>query len=113
VAQTKTVNRQLVLAERPKGEPTKNTLRLVEAKIPSLVGQQMLLRTVYLQGFIIFDDFGYLYPEFAKEIGAWVESGQIKYREEMIDGFENAPAAFIGLLRGENFGKRVIRNGRD
>ena len=46
-------------------------------------------------------------------MGAWVESGQIKYREEMIDGLENAPEAFIGLLRGENFGKRVIRVGRD
>ena len=39
----------------------------------------------------------------------WVEQGKIKYREEVIDGLENAPEAFIGLLKGENFGKRVIR----
>ena len=41
----------------------------------------------------------------------WIESGRIKYREEIIDGLENAPAALIGLLKGENFGKRVIRVG--
>ena len=74
---------------------------------------QILRKKLKVQGFIIFDDFGDLYPEFAKEMSAWVESGQIKYREEVIDGLENAPEAFIGLLRGENFGKRVIRVGRD
>lgn len=61
---------------------------------------------------IIFDDFGHLYPDFAKDMGAWIESGQIKYREEIIDGLENALEAFIGLLNGENFGKRVIRVGQ-
>jgi NADPH-dependent curcumin reductase CurA len=57
----------------------------------------------------VFDDFGHLYPEFAKQMGDWVASGKIKYLEDMVDGFENAPSAFIGLLRGENFGKRVIK----
>ncbi|KIN73307.1 NADP-dependent oxidoreductase [Sulfitobacter guttiformis] len=74
---------------------------------------QILRKKIKMQGFIVFDDFGHLYPEFAKEMGAWVESGKIKYREEIIDGLENAPEAFIGLLRGENFGKRVIRVGRN
>ncbi|MDF3414582.1 NADP-dependent oxidoreductase [Sulfitobacter sp. M57] len=73
---------------------------------------QILRKKVKVQGFIIFDDFGHLYPEFAKEMGAWIESGKIKYREEIIDGLENAPQAFIGLLKGENFGKRVIRVGQ-
>lgn len=72
---------------------------------------QILRKKIKLQGFIIFDDFAHLYPEFAKEMSAWIESGKIKYREEIIDGLENAPAAFVGLLRGENFGKRVIRVG--
>lgn len=72
---------------------------------------QILSKKLKIQGFIIFDDFGHLYPQFAKEMGGWVESGQVKYREEIIDGLENAPGAFIGLLRGENFGKRVIRVG--
>lgn len=69
---------------------------------------QILRNKIKVQGFIIFDSFGHLYPDFAKQMGAWVESGKIKYREEIIDGLENAPDAFIGLLNGENFGKRVI-----
>lgn len=72
---------------------------------------QILRKKIKVQGFIIFDDFGHLYPEFAKDMSTWIESGKIKYREEIIDGLENAPEAFIGLLKGENFGKRVIRVG--
>jgi len=72
---------------------------------------QILSKRLTVRGFIIFDDFGHLYPDFAKEMGAWVQSGKIKYREDIIDGLEHAPEAFIGLLKGENFGKRVIRVG--
>jgi len=74
---------------------------------------QILRKRLTLRGFIIFEDFGHLYPEFADEMAGWVESGKIKYREEIIDGLENAPQAFIGLLDGENFGKRVIRVAQD
>jgi len=74
---------------------------------------QILSKKIRMQGFIIFDTFGHLYPEFAREMGGWVASGKIKYREEIIDGLENAPEALIGLLKGENFGKRVIRVGRN
>lgn len=70
---------------------------------------QLLRKRITLRGFIIFDDFGHLYPQFAREMGEWVRSGQVKYREEIIDGLHSAPAAFVGMLRGENFGKRVIR----
>ncbi|MBE3637317.1 NADP-dependent oxidoreductase [Mangrovicoccus algicola] len=79
---------------------------------PDRLGQlmgQVLKRRMTLRGFIVFDDFGHLYGEFAEAMGDWVRQGRIRYREEMIDGLENAPAAFIGLLRGEAFGKRVIR----
>ncbi len=72
---------------------------------------QILRKKIKVQGFIIFDDFGHLYPEFAQEMSAWIAAGKIKYREEIIDGLENAPEAFVGLLKGENFGKRVIRVG--
>lgn len=72
---------------------------------------QMLTKRIKLQGFIVFDDFGHLYPEFANVMGEWVTQGKIKYTEEIIDGLENAPAALVGLLRGENFGKCVIRVG--
>ncbi|WDR02405.1 NADP-dependent oxidoreductase [Devosia algicola] len=72
----------------------------------------ILRKRMTIRGFIIFEDFGHLYPEFAKEMGAWIEAGQIQYREEIIDGLEQAPGAFIGLLNGEAFGKRVIRLGK-
>ena len=69
---------------------------------------QILRKRMTMRGFIVFDDFGHLYPEFAEQVGGWVKEGKIKYREEMIEGLEQAPSAFIGLLRGEAFGKRVI-----
>jgi NADPH-dependent curcumin reductase CurA len=69
---------------------------------------QLLRKRITMRGFIVFDDFGHLYPEFATQMTAWVEAGKIEYREEMIAGMEAAPAAFVGLLRGEAFGKRVI-----
>lgn len=68
----------------------------------------LLRKRITMRGFIIFDDFGALYPEFAKQMTAWVDASQIKYREDMIEGLENAPEGLIGLLRGENFGKRVV-----
>jgi NADPH-dependent curcumin reductase CurA len=74
---------------------------------------QILRKKIKMQGFTIFDDFGHLYPEFAKEMAAWIASGKIKYREEIIDGLKNAPSAFVGLLRGENYGKRVICMGHN
>lgn len=69
----------------------------------------ILRKRLTVRGFIVFDDFGHLYPEFAKRMGGWVTSGEVKYQEEMINGLEQAPSAFIGLLRGEAFGKRVIK----
>ncbi|WMS41963.1 NADP-dependent oxidoreductase [Acuticoccus sp. MNP-M23] len=75
----------------------------------SLLMGMILRKRMTVRGFIVFNDFGHLYPEFASQMGAWVKEGKIRYREEMIDGLEKAPSAFIGLLRGEAFGKRVIR----
>jgi hypothetical protein len=77
----------------------------------SLLMGQILTKRMTMRGFIIFDDFGHLYPEFAKQMAAWVRDEKIHYREEIIAGLEQAPRAFIGLLRGENFGKRVIHVG--
>lgn len=69
---------------------------------------QILRKRMTMRGFIVFDDFGHLYPEFASKMSAWVNEGKISYREEMIEGLEQAPAAFVGLLKGEAFGKRVV-----
>ncbi len=69
----------------------------------------ILRKRMTLRGFIVFEDFGQLYPEFAQKMTDWVTRGKIQYREEVIEGLEHAPAAFIGLLRGEAFGKRVVK----
>jgi NADPH-dependent curcumin reductase CurA len=73
-----------------------------------LVGT-LLKRRIKLQGFIIFDDYGPRFGEFIDQMSAWVEEGRIRFREDIVDGLENAPQAFIGLLAGKNFGKLVIR----
>lgn len=70
---------------------------------------QILRKRITLRGFIVFDDFGALYPEFARQMADWVRDGRIRYREEIIDGLEQAPDAFIGLLTGKAFGKRVVK----
>ncbi|HEY9038077.1 MAG TPA: NADP-dependent oxidoreductase [Roseovarius sp.] len=75
----------------------------------SLLMGTILRKRMTMRGFIVFDDFGHLYPEFAKQMGEWVTQGKIKYREEMIEGLEQAPSAFVGLLNGEAFGKRVVK----
>ena len=62
-----------------------------------------------MQGFIIFDDYGSRFDEFLQQMSSWVEEGKIKFREDIVDGLEQAPQAFIGLLQGKNFGKLVIR----
>ncbi|MGR9363683.1 NADP-dependent oxidoreductase (plasmid) [Rhizobium leguminosarum] len=48
-------------------------------------------------------------PAFLKQAAAWIADGRLKYREDIVDGLELAPAAFIGLLEGRNFGKLIIR----
>ena len=42
-------------------------------------------------------------------MAAWVAAGKVKVREDRVEGLENAPAAFLGLLEGRNFGKLVVR----
>ncbi len=69
---------------------------------------QVLKRRIKVQGFIIFDHFKRM-PEFYKDMSAWVKEGAVRYREEILEDLENAPQGLIGLLRGENFGKLVVR----
>ncbi len=79
----------------------------------SLLMAMILVKRLTVKGFIIFEDYAEEYPTFAKEMMAWLQAGKIKYREQIVDGLEDAPAAFMGMLRGENFGKVVIRVGND
>ncbi len=69
----------------------------------------ILAKRLKVQGFIIFEDYGHRYDEFSKDMSQWLSTGQIKYREHMVDGLERAPDAFIGMLVGQNFGKLVVR----
>ena len=69
----------------------------------------ILSRRMRVQGFIIFDDYGHRYGEFMQQMGPWVEGGKIKFREDIVDGLNQAPQAFIGMLNGSNFGKLVVR----
>ncbi|WP_210543022.1 NADP-dependent oxidoreductase [Rhodoferax sp. PAMC 29310] len=73
----------------------------------------LLTKRIRMQGFIIFDDYGHRYPEFAKDMGQWLATGKIKFREDIVDGLENAPQAFMGLLEGKNFGKLIVRVAKD
>lgn len=79
----------------------------------SLLTGTLLKKRIRMQGFIIFDDYGDRYGEFAKAMGAWVTEGKMHYREDLVDGLVNAPEAFIGMLEGRNFGKLVVRVGPD
>jgi len=71
----------------------------------------VLVKRLTLRGFIIFDDFADGMPEFLETMQGWVQSGRIKYREDIVQGLENAPSAFLGLLEGRNFGKLVVQVG--
>jgi NADPH-dependent curcumin reductase CurA len=74
----------------------------------SLMGT-LLRKRIKMQGFIIFDDYAPRFGEFHTAMGAWVQDGKIAAREDLVQGLENAPGAFMGLLQGKNFGKLVIQ----
>jgi hypothetical protein len=61
-----------------------------------------------LQGFIIGDHFDRA-GDFFRDMSEWIRAGEVKYRETYVDGIEHAPRAFLGLLRGENIGKMIVR----
>jgi NADPH-dependent curcumin reductase len=78
-------------------------------RVPQLM-RSILVKRLTLGGFIVLD---YLsqYPDFVREMTVWLREGRIKYREDMTDGLENAPRELIRLLKGGNFGKKIIRVG--
>jgi hypothetical protein len=68
-----------------------------------------LRRSLLLRGYINTEFVDDHYDSFLHEIGSRVRSGEIRYREDIVDGLEEAPAAFIGMLAGRNFGKALVR----
>ncbi|WP_373963793.1 NADP-dependent oxidoreductase [Kosakonia sacchari] len=79
-------------------------------RIPLLMAT-LLKKRIRLQGFIIGQDYGHRIHEFQQEMEQWIRQEIIQYREQLIEGLENAPDAFIGLLEGKNFGKVVVQIG--
>lgn len=75
--------------------------------LPQLM-RAILTKRLTVRGFIV-SDFIRRYGDFMHDVSAWVAEGRIKYREDVVDGLKNAPRALIGLLRGENFGKLLVR----
>jgi NADPH-dependent curcumin reductase CurA len=72
----------------------------------------VVTKRLRIEGFIIRDHYD-RFGEFVAEASAWVRDGRLRYRETVVDGIENAPKAFLGLLRGENIGKMLVKVGPD
>jgi NADPH-dependent curcumin reductase CurA len=70
----------------------------------------LIVKRARIQGFLVFDYFHRAQEALARLV-EWVGTGRIKYRETITDGLENAPQAFIGMMRGENIGKQLVRLG--
>ena len=76
-------------------------------RVPLLM-RQVLVKRLTMRGFIVID-FAEQQGDFLDEVGPLVRDGRIKYREDIVPGLEKAPRALIGLLKGENFGKLIVR----
>ena len=70
--------------------------------------QAILVNRIKVQGFIVSDRLN-LWPQAMGDLAGWVASGKLKYRESVAQGLGNAPKAFIGLLKGQNFGKQLVK----
>jgi NADPH-dependent curcumin reductase CurA len=76
-------------------------------RLPATI-RQVLSKSLTIRGFIV-DNFPELFPDFEREIGAGLKDGTILHREDVVDGLENAPQAFMGMLEGRNFGKLIVK----
>ncbi len=71
-----------------------------------------LVKRVSLRGMLVFD-WQSRYPEGLTRLSRWVGDGKIRYREDIVQGLENAPMALAGLMEGKNFGKQLVQIGQD
>ena len=74
--------------------------------------RNILTRRLLVEGFIIFDHF-HKFPAFLDHVAPMIADGTVKYREDVAEGLENAPQAFLEMLKGGNFGKQLVRVGLD
>ena len=86
-----------------------------EASVPkwaSSLMRNVLTKRLTIRGFIV-SDFASRHADFLRDMSQWVREGKVKHREFVTEGLDSAPAAFIGLLKGANFGKQLVRVGPD
>lgn len=76
-------------------------------RVPMLMGA-ILVKRLTFRGFIV-TDFAAQMDDFQRDMAAWLRAGKVKYREDVVEGLENAVTAFQGLLKGRNFGKLLVR----
>ena len=81
------------------GEPEEIPIRRVRS---------ILVNKLRIQGFIVSEHME-VWPQALSELGAMVADGSLKYRETIADGIESAPEAFLGMLKGKNFGKQLVK----
>ena len=74
----------------------------------SQIFRAVLTKRLTIRGFIVMDFWG-RFDDFIRDVPQWIKDGRIKYREDIAEGLENAPAAFMGMLKGKNFGKQLVR----
>jgi NADPH-dependent curcumin reductase CurA len=80
-------------------------------RLPQFMGM-VLTKRLSVRGFIQFDHLDLL-PDFRRDMAAWIRDGKVRYREDIVDGFENTVEAFRGLLTGRNRGKLIVKVGDD
>jgi NADPH-dependent curcumin reductase len=86
-----------------------------ETKAPKWAGMMMravLTKRLAIRGFIV-SDFAARHGDFLRDMSQWVREGRVKYKEFVTEGLDSAPDAFMGLLKGANFGKQLVRVGPD
>ncbi|MBT9493962.1 MAG: NADP-dependent oxidoreductase [Paucibacter sp.] len=76
--------------------------------IPMSAPQLILVNRMKIQGFIVSEHMD-VWPEALKELGGLVATGKLKFRESVAEGLNSAPEAFLGLLKGKNFGKQLVK----
>jgi NADPH-dependent curcumin reductase CurA len=81
-------------------------------KAMSFLMRNVLTKRLTIRGFIV-SDFAARYNDFLADMTKWHGEGKMKHRETVAEGLANAPRAFMGMLRGENFGKQLVRIGPD
>ncbi len=74
---------------------------------PRLLGM-LIVKRARVEGFLV-SDYTARFPEGLEHLTRWVREGRLKYRESIVEGIENAPKAFIGMLQGQNIGKQLVK----